>query len=80
MTVDKSKFAQVLRNLLSNAIKFTPAGGTVTVTTTVTPYSSLLSSHRNLVTGQTTTTTTTTTSQLLTIEVTYTGAGISKVL
>ena len=31
ITVDKTKFAQVIRNLLSNALKFTPAEGSVTI-------------------------------------------------
>ena len=33
MVADQRKFKQIMYNLLSNAVKFTPAGGTVTVST-----------------------------------------------
>ncbi len=37
ITVDAVRIGQVLSNLLNNALRHTPAGGQVTVTTTVTP-------------------------------------------
>jgi signal transduction histidine kinase len=41
-TVDRIRLGQVIANLVDNAIKYTPAGGTVEITTTREPHSVLL--------------------------------------
>jgi signal transduction histidine kinase len=39
VSIDATKFSQVIRNLLSNALKFTPKGGKVTATCSTIPIS-----------------------------------------